>query len=125
MTKIFFIAMILFVMQSVGGVIQVKDYKRTIKKLHKKGTVGIGQRKSGFFSSYIIMIVCDNEGLIIDSETLDGIFICSRFHKIHKFKKINLVNEKISDVSLEIQKKESKYYSGLNNAINALIEKVN
>ncbi len=41
---IFLIAISLFVMQAVGGVFQIKNYKAAIRRVHKKGNVGIGHR---------------------------------------------------------------------------------
>ena len=57
---IFLIAISLFVMQAVGGVFQIKNYKAAIRRVHKKGNVGIGQKKGRFFNGNIVMIACDN-----------------------------------------------------------------
>ena len=43
---IFLIAISLFVMQAVGGVFQIKNYKAAIRRVHKKGNVGIGQKRT-------------------------------------------------------------------------------
>ena len=50
---IFLIAISLFVMQAVGGVFQIKNYKAAIRRVHKKGNVGIGQKKGRFFKGNI------------------------------------------------------------------------
>ena len=49
---IFLIAISLFVMQAVGGVFQIKNYKAAIRRVHKKGNVGIGQKKGRFFNGW-------------------------------------------------------------------------
>ena len=35
---------VLFVVQAVGGYFQVKDYRRAVRRVHKLGNVGIGQK---------------------------------------------------------------------------------
>lgn len=125
MTNIFIIAILLFTLQSIGGFYQVKNYKKTVRKLHAQGNVGVGQRKSGFFSSYIIIVVADTNGVITGCETLDGIFIFSKFRAITKFKKIELINENIETVKGQLQEIDNKYYIGLTNAIDGLINKLN
>lgn len=124
MTKIFIIAILLFSMQSLGGFLQVKNYKQAVRRLHSLGTIGIGQRKSGFFSSYIIIIASDVEGIIVGCEALDGIFVFSKFKSVSKFNKIDLESRKVTDVINEVEDIDSKYNSGLKNALNALNDKL-
>ena len=78
---VFAIAIALLIMQSVFGFFQIKNYQATLKKLHKQGNVGIGQRKGAFFSSHIVMIVCDNTTNIVTLEVLDGISLLAKFTK--------------------------------------------
>lgn len=49
MMMIFLIAFALFAMQAIGGYFQIKDYRKAIRRVHKWGNVGIGQKRGGFF----------------------------------------------------------------------------
>lgn len=55
---------VLFVVQAVGGYFQVKDYRRAVRRVHKLGNVGIGQKKGRLLSGNIVMIACDQNGVI-------------------------------------------------------------
>ena len=45
---IFLIALSLFTMQAVGGYFQIKDYKKAIRRVHRLGNVGIGQKEGHY-----------------------------------------------------------------------------
>ncbi|WP_182185997.1 transcriptional regulator GutM [Pectinatus frisingensis] len=67
--------------QAAGTYLQVKFYHSAVRRLHKKGNIGIGGKKSRF-SGNIVIIVCNNSGEIIDGEILAGLTIFNRFKKI-------------------------------------------
>ena len=107
---IFLIAISLFVMQAVGGVFQIKNYKAAIRRVHKKGNVGIGQKKGRFFNGNIVMIACDNKHIITACEvnTLLG-------------KTINGVSiDKFLEQFRSMDPKKQKQYRGYIQALEAL-----
>ncbi len=67
---LFMIAFALFAMQSLGGWFQIRDYRKAIRRIHRLGNVGIGQKKGGFLSGYLVLIACDAGGLITGAEIL-------------------------------------------------------
>ena len=71
MMLIFMIAIALFVMQAIGGVFQIRSYKAAIRRVHKKGNVGIGQKRGRFFNGNIVIIACDGEQIITVCEIMD------------------------------------------------------
>ena len=123
MTIVFAIAIALFIMQSVGGYFQVKNYQQTLKKLHKMGNVGIGQKKGGLLSGHIVMIVCSNTGTILATEVLDGISFNAKFKP-----KTSLLGEEYENKSIysflekyrNLDTKKQKAHQGYIRALEAL-----
>ena len=89
------IILVLLVVQSVGGFLQIQDYRRAIRRVHGLGNVGIGQRRGRFLNGHIAMIACNSEGIITGAEVLDGIGVWSRFHKVDSFRGKKLVGNSI------------------------------
>jgi DNA-binding transcriptional regulator of glucitol operon len=75
------IVLALLVMQSIGGVLQIQDYRKAVRRMHELGNVGVGQRRGKFLNGHVAIIACDNEGIITGAEVIDGIGVISRFHK--------------------------------------------
>ena len=51
---------LLFVVQVIGTHLQVKEYRRAVKELHRLGNVGIGSRRRRLGPSNIVIIACDS-----------------------------------------------------------------
>lgn len=119
---LFMIAFSLFGLQAVGGVFQMKSYKIAIKRMHKKGNVGIGQKRGRFFNGHIVLIACDKERRITGCEILDGMTFISKFHEVDKVLSTNLIGTTIDELKVEIEKlgKKQKRYKGYLDAIYAL-----
>ena len=75
----------LLIMQSLGGVLQIKSYQRAVRRVHQLGNVGMGQRRGRFFDGHIAIIACDNDGIITGAEALDGPGLWARFHPVDSF----------------------------------------
>ena len=96
------IVLILIVLQSVGGYLQIRDYQRAVRRMHALGNVGLGQRRPSLFkgdpgvlSGHVAIIACDSEGIITGAEVMDGIGVWSRFHKKETFMDQPLVGSSI------------------------------
>ena len=79
MMLLFLIALSLFTMQSVGGYFQIRDYKKAVKRVHKLGNVGIGQKKGSLLSGYLVLIACDSHGTITGVEVMEGLTFLTEF----------------------------------------------
>ena len=77
MYTIFGIFFLLVLMQLIGMRLQVRAYHKAIRRLHRQGNVGIGGRRGKLGPGYVIIIACDNEGMIVDSEIMKGMTIFS------------------------------------------------
>ena len=86
----------LIAIQSVGGYLQIKDYQKAVRRMHKLGNVGVGQRRGRFLNGHVVIIACDNEGIINGAEVMDGIGVWARFHKVDSFLDKPLVGNTVS-----------------------------
>lgn len=115
--------LILLILQSIGGVLQVRDYRAAIRRVHKLGNVGIGQKRGSLLNGHIVIVACDSEGVITGAEALDGIGVWSRFHPISTFLGKALVGSSIYDFLSETEnftKKQFKQHRGYVRALEAL-----
>ena len=113
----------LLIMQSLGGVLQIKSYQRAVRRVHQLGNVGMGQRRGRFFDGHIAIIACDNDGIITGAEALDGAGLWARFHPVDSFMGQPLVGSSIFDLlklTESLDKKEWKRWQGSIRAMEAL-----
>mgnify|MGYP002862027906 CR=1 FL=1 len=117
------IVLILFILQSIGGVLQIKNYQKAVRRMHQLGNVGLGQKRGKFLNGHIAIIACDNEGIITGAEVMDGIGVLSRFHKKESFMDVPLVGSSIYtflDKAATLDQKEWKRWQGYFRAFEAL-----
>ena len=120
----------LLILQSIGGYLQIQDYRRAVRRMHKLGNVGIGQKRGSLFngdpavlSSHVAIIACDKDGIITGAEVMDGIGVWSRFHAKESFMGHPLVCSSIYtflDIGEGLDKKEWKRFQGYFRAFEAL-----
>ena len=113
----------LIIMQSLGGYLQIQDYRKAIRRVHQLGNVGMGQRRGKFFDGHVAIIACDNDGIVTGAEVLDGAGVWSRFHPVDSFLGQPLVGSSIFDLlklTESLDKKEWKRWQGYIRALEAL-----
>ncbi len=114
---------ILIALQSIGGYLQIKDYQKAIRRLHKLGNVGVGQRRGRFLNGHVAIIACDQEGVITGAEVMDGIGVWARFHQVDTFLGKPLIGGRVSDfieMTNGFSKSEFNRYRGYIRALEAL-----
>ncbi len=117
------IVFFLFVMQAIGGYFQIRDYKKSVKRVHKLGNVGIGQKRGKLLSGYLILIACDNNGIITGAEIMEGFSFFAKFKPTNRFLNRELIGTSIYDflqITRKFDKKQMKKYRGYINALEAL-----
>ena len=117
------IVLILFILQSIGGVLQIKDYQRAGRRVHKLGNVGLGPKRGRFLNGHVAIVACNDEGIITGVEVMDGIGVLSRFHEKKSFLGEPLVGNSIYtflDQAATLDKKEWKRWQGYFRAFEAL-----
>ena len=117
----------LFVLQAVGGVFQILNYKKAIRRVHKFGNVGFGQKRGGLSAGYIVMIACDQEGTITGGEIMKGFSFLARFKPWKNFLGREVIGESIYsylDELHQMDKRKKKRYKGYTNALEALDQRL-
>lgn len=120
---LFGIVFALFAMQAIGGFFQIRDYKKTIRRVHKLGNVGFGQKKGRFFNGHLVLLACDSKRIITGCEVLDGKTFISKFHPIDTLLGKPLVGVSIDEFLQDFRamaEKKQKQYRGYIQALEAL-----
>ena len=117
-TMLFVCLLVFMVIQALGTYVQVQQYKKAVRRLHKKGNVGIGSRRSRLKNN-IVIIACDGEGIVVDAELMEGLTIFTKFKQIPEIigKNIFSLREEYAAIT---SKKEQKRWRGHIEAIKAL-----
>jgi len=103
---IFLAALILFTMQALGSWFQIQDYKKAVRRVHRLGSVGVGQQKG--FGGKLVLVACDGCGFVTGAETMEGITIFARFRpKAQAFGR-TLEGAHIEDLLSELRALEPK-----------------
>ena len=122
------VVFLLFVLQALGGVVQIQNYRKAIRRVHKLGNVGFGQKRGGFRAGDIVRIACDKEGVITGGEIMQGISCLARFKPWKTFLGREVMGKSIYEFLEETRsfdKKQKKRYKGYINALEALDQRLN
>lgn len=121
-TILFICLLIFMVIQALGTYVQVRQYKKAVRRLHKKGNVGIGSRRSRLKNN-IVIIACDGKGIVVDAEQMEGLTVFTKFKQIPEFigKNIFSLREEYETIT---SKKEQKKWRGHIEAIKALCNRL-
>ena len=117
------IVLVLLILQSLGGFLQIQDYRKAVRRMHQLGNVGMGQKRGKFLDGHVTIVACDSEGIITGVEVMDGIGVLSRFHKKESLLGEPLVGNSIYtflDIGAGLDKKEWKRLQGYFRAFEAL-----
>lgn len=120
---LFLIALAVFIMQSIGGWFQIQDYKKAVNRMHRLGNVGIGQKKGGFFSGYLVLVACNTEGMVTGAEIMDGITFLAKFRPCKTVLGKELYGIHINDllnIFYELEQRKRKHFKGYIQALEAL-----
>ena len=117
------ILLALLILQSVGGYLQIQNYRVAVRRMHKLGNVGLGQKRGRFLNGHVAIIACDSEGIITGAEVMDGIGVWARFHPVDTFMDKKLVGSSIYEfleITETFDKKMFKRHRGYVRALEAL-----
>lgn len=110
--KLFGALFVLLSLQAAGTYLQVQQYKRAVRRMHKFGNVGIGGAKGGFRPGSIVVIACDRHGKITGGEIMEGISIFSSFKELSGIKG-RTVNELHKEYEAQPPSSRKKYRAHL------------
>ncbi|WP_019554390.1 transcriptional regulator GutM [Propionispira raffinosivorans] len=122
-TTLIAVLLIFMLIQASGTYLQVKQYKKAVRRLHKIGNVGIGSRKSKLRPGNIVVIACNNKGEITGGEIMEGFTIFNGFKELN-----DIIGKNIYDLKAEymaLPEKKQKIYQAHVQAIDALDMRLN
>lgn len=85
MTKLVFVFFALFIVQGAMTFFQIKNYKKHVSEIRRKGDMLVGQAKGGIKPGCIIMMALDSKGNITESRCMAGRTVFNRFKNIDDF----------------------------------------
>lgn len=84
------IAVIAYVIQIIFGLRQIKHFNQVYQKLRQQGRVAIGRRPGRIKSGTIMLFALDANGVITDTQKMQGISAISKFKQLNQFNGIEL-----------------------------------
>ena len=115
--------LILMLIQAIGTYIQVQQYKKAVRRLHKFGNVGIGSKKGRLSPGNIVVIACNRDGVITAGEMLQGYTIFNGFKEV-----AGIIGKSIYELQAEymaLPEKKQKFYKAHIQALDALNLRLN
>jgi len=73
-----------FLLQSILGVFQIKNFNKHYSELRKVGRVAVGRSKGIFRSGVVLMLALDPKANIIQAEKMQGLTIFARCKRVHR-----------------------------------------
>ena len=113
------ILFLLMIMQVIGTHLQVKQYRKSVSRLHKLGNVGVGAKRNKIAGGNIVIIACKSDGTITGGEEMRGLTIFTTFKEIE-----GIIGKNICDLKTEYKSDEKKYKAHIQ-AIEALENRLN
>lgn len=98
------LGIIVWILNFIFGIIQIKNFNKNYIKLRKQGKVAIGRKRGYIQVGTVVMFLIDDEGKILDSVKMQGISVFARFRKF-----IGLEGNYLGDITKENLLKYNKY----------------
>ncbi len=117
---VFGILFALFALQALGAVIQIKDFQRSIKRVHQHGNIGVGQKKGGLTNGYLVVIACDSDGIVTYGERMTGMTILSKSKPFDTLMGMPLVGTHIDAFMEEFRALDKKGFNRMKGYIQAI-----
>ncbi|SHI90762.1 glucitol operon activator protein [Propionispora hippei DSM 15287] len=114
---------VILVLQAAATLQQVRQYKKTVRRLCQLGSVGIGSKKGKLAPGNIVVIACDQDGRITGGEILEGYTILSRFQALQQITGKTIYE--LHDEYQALPAKQQKAYKAHLQALEALILRLN
>lgn len=103
-----------WILQTVLGSFQIKNFNKRYTVLRSKGKVAIGRSKGTLRAGVVLLLVLDDKNQIIEAEKMQGITILARFRKVH-----SLVGEYLLSVDPRVYSKMDRFTKlAIDDAIN-------
>lgn len=84
------IAIVAYIIQIFFGLRQIKHFNHVYQKLRQQGRVAIGRRPGRIKSGTLIMFSLNQDGIIMETQKMQGVSVISKFKRIDKFNGIEI-----------------------------------
>lgn len=84
MLKVGLLIFAMLVLQGVLTFFQIKDYRKNVAEIHKKGSLFVGQIKGRIKAGSIVLMAINPSGNIVDARSMTGITVFHRFKSIEE-----------------------------------------
>ncbi|WP_138268643.1 transcriptional regulator GutM [Anaerofustis stercorihominis] len=124
MWKIFAVAFVLMVFNSILTYRQAKDFTISFNEIRKFGNVSVGKDKQYFIYGVILILACDSNGYVTKGKIMKGFSVFARFNNFDALngKSIYDLKEEEEEKMKKIRsKRRKKKGSSLLQAVNGLI----
>jgi len=91
-------AVIIWVLQTLFGLFQVRNFKRNFVEMRKEGKVVIGFNKGLFFSGTVVLIRIDDSTNIEEIRYMQGVTVLAKFKKLEGLEDKNLLGLQEKDL---------------------------
>lgn len=98
--------LLIFAMLVVQGIMtyfQIKDYRKNVSQIRKKGRLFVGQVKGRIRAGSIVLMAVDPIGTILDARAMTGITVFHRFKTIEE-----VIGKNITDNNTWIKQIKNK-----------------
>lgn len=107
MEKILLLGLLFYILQTILTCFQIKNFKKNFKELRlKRGIVGMGQKKRMISAGTVVLLACDENGILIEGRQMKGYSVFARFKEIKGIKGLTLAELK-SKAMKEDEKKRN------------------
>lgn len=122
MEKILLLGLLFYILQTVLTCFQIKNFKKNFKELRlKRGIVGMGQKKRMISAGTVVLLSCNENGVLMEGRQMKGYSVFARFKEMKGIQGLTLAelkskvmqeDEKTRNVSLlnAIEHIESQLY---------------
>lgn len=76
------VVMLAYVLQTLLGLQQLKDFNSVYSELRRQGKVAIGRRAGKIKAGTIVMFALTDDGEVLDARKLQGVTVLSRFKSL-------------------------------------------
>lgn len=88
MDNVFIIGVIIFsafVLQTILGYLQIRNFNRIYQSIRSRGKVAIGRKSGKIRAGTIVFFGVNNDGQIFDAYLMQGVTVLSKFKKIDEY----------------------------------------
>lgn len=104
MIKLFIVALVLMVANSFFTYKQYMDFTKAFSEMRQYGNISVGKDKQYFIYGVVLILACDNDGIITKGKMMRGVSVTQRFKDFD-----DLNGQSVYDLREEEEEKAKHY----------------